>query len=402
MNLLDKQYDRRSEEKAEENLDKAENQIAALSKYTEFFMQKKHEKAKEHLEEVEKLEEDITKVWELFNKNAHKRSAAPPASPAAARRPPPAGDGQIKLVTELKPETLAHDASAGKLRIWLKKFEAYYIALGMQNTRIAVQHAYLLNCLDSELSLQLDGCVTAQTPVLGPNSCLSKLTEIFKKKYPLLLRRKNFFQMSQQQGQDERAFLEQIKSAAAEADIEGMNLEDALCLTLLSGLRDARLREKLSELEQPTLPAFGVLIDAYLHSKATSGSTAAANRSKGRNQQQNKNKGGGAQKVSKGEKKRRNSMKGKCFRCGSGEHMANNCRVAKNVKCRSCGTQGHIQSACGPGKARATEEAPAGSDTLAIEYQQQVHQYQQQENAQANVAHARQGHNSLPTPPLLL
>ena len=83
--------------------------------------------------------------------------------------------------------------------------------------------------------------------------------------------------------------------------------------------------------------------------------------------------------------------------------MANNCRVAKDVKCRSCGAQGHIQSACGPGKARATEEAPApGGDALAIEYQQQVHQYQQQDNAQANVAHARQGHNSWPTPPLLL
>ena len=80
--------------------------------------------------------------------------------------------------------------------------------------------------------------------------------------------------MPQQQGQDECTFLEQIKSAAAEADIEGMNLEDALCLTLLSGLLDARPREKLSELEQPTLPAFGVLIDAYLHSKATSGSSA--------------------------------------------------------------------------------------------------------------------------------
>ena len=38
-------------------------------------------------------------------------------------------------------------------------------------------------------------------------------------------------------------------------------------------------------------------------------------------------------------------MKGKCFRCGSWEHMANNCRVAKDVKCRSCGAQGHIQSA---------------------------------------------------------
>ena len=61
-----------------------------------------------------------------------------------------------------------------------------------------------------------------------------------------------------------------------------MNLEDMLCLTLLSGIRDARVREKLSELEQPTLLAFGVLVDAYLHSKATSSPSAAANRSKGR------------------------------------------------------------------------------------------------------------------------
>ena len=176
MNLLDKQYDRRSEEKAEENLNKAENQIAALSQYTEFLTQKKHEIAKEHLEEVEKLEEDIIKVWELLDKNAHKRNAAPPASPAAARRPPPVGDGQIKLVTELKPETLAQDASTGELRIWLKEFEAYYIASGMQNTRTAVQHAYLLNCLNSELSLQLDRCITTQTAVLGPNSCASRPT----------------------------------------------------------------------------------------------------------------------------------------------------------------------------------------------------------------------------------
>ena len=83
--------------------------------------------------------------------------------------------------------------------------------------------------------------------------------------------------------------------------------------------------------------------------------------------------------------------------------MANSCRIAKDVKCRSCGAQGHIQWACGPGKARATEEA-LGKDALAIKYQSQ--QYQQQgasgqDYAQANVAMA-QGHNSWPTPPLLL
>ena len=41
MNLLDKQCDRRSEEKTEELLTKAENEIAALSQYSEFVTQQK-------------------------------------------------------------------------------------------------------------------------------------------------------------------------------------------------------------------------------------------------------------------------------------------------------------------------------------------------------------------------
>ena len=94
MNLLDKLFDRRSEEKTEELPTKAENQVAALSQYSKILMQKKYEKAKEHLEEVDKLEAGM---WDLFNKNAHKRSAAPPASPAAARRPPPVSDRELPI-----------------------------------------------------------------------------------------------------------------------------------------------------------------------------------------------------------------------------------------------------------------------------------------------------------------
>ena len=56
--------------------------------------------------------------------------------------------------------------------------------------------------------------------------------------------------------------LECIKAAAGEADIQGMTLEDALCLVCLTCFKDNRLWEKLSELETPTLPAFAVLIDA--------------------------------------------------------------------------------------------------------------------------------------------
>ena len=96
-------------------------------------------------------------------------------------------------------------------------------------------------------------------------------------------------------------------------------------------------------------------------------------------------------------------MKGKCFRCGSSEHMANACKVAKDVKCCSCNAPGHIQSACLPGKARSAEETipPMGSDTLALEYQQpQTVEYSS--GAQVNVIQQQQGNNSWPTPPMLL
>ena len=153
----------------------------------------------------------------------------------------------MELVSELKPDTLSHDSSAGELRIWCRKYKAYYYVSNMQLARNQVQQAYLLNCLDSELYLRLTSSIAATTPVLGAaNFCLNMLANIFRQKYPLLLRRKTFFQLQQQSGQDERAFVEHLKAAAAEADKQGMNLEDALCLVTILGLKDSRLREKLS------------------------------------------------------------------------------------------------------------------------------------------------------------
>ena len=49
-------------------------------------------------------------------------------------------------------------------------------------------------------------------------------------------------------------------------------------MMLVAGIRDTRLKEKLSELEEPTIPAFTTLIDAHLHAKATAGGTASINK----------------------------------------------------------------------------------------------------------------------------
>ena len=417
MSLLDKQYDSRADSKVETYLSKAENEIAAISQITEFLKQKGYERYKDHLEEVERLQREMEAAWEAYNSATFSRASASASSTPGRSRPPPPpdsqGQNQIKLIAELKPDTLSHDSSAAELRIWMKKFEAYYVESNMSASRIKIQHAYLMCCIDKQLSLQLDGMMEAQTPILGQNSCMSRLTDIFKKKYPLLLRRRQFFQLQQQPGQDEREFLELLKAAASEADIEGMSVQDAVCLVCVSGLKDNRLREKLSELEQPSLPSFEALVDAYMHSRATSG-TATANRSAGQQQQkknQNQNKNSAQQnRMSEQEKKRRSIMKGKCFRCGSSEHMANSCSVAKDIKCRKCGTVGHIASACASGQARSSEEAQSApvSGNLAIEYQGEprgVPYAQDGAYAQANVAVARYvgaNNNSHPTPPALL
>ena len=352
--LLDRAYDRRTDKIVSENIRKAENEVAAMGMTPEFLVQKKYEKAKEHFKDVEALELEVAAAWDRYTTNIHNRAAVAnaTASPAARRPPPPADLNTVKLRTELKPDTLSHDASAGELRIWCRKYEAYYHASNMQLASNAAQHAYLLNCLDSELYLLLTSAIAATTPVLGAGaSCLTMLANLFRQKYPLLLRKKTFFSMEQQSGQEKRAFMESIKAAAGEADIQGMNLEDALCLVCLTGLKDNRLREKLSEFETTTLPAFAVLIDAYMHSKATADSSAAVAAVVGRQQnkggnRKNNNNNGNRPGLSDNEKKRRSVMKGKCSRCGSPDHMANSCSVTKDIKCKKCNGVGHTQAAC--------------------------------------------------------
>ena len=119
----------------------------------------------------------------------------------------------------------------------------------VQVARIQVQQAYLRNCLDYALALQLNSTIQQTTPVMGGGgvTCISNLSAIFKRKYPTLLRRKQFFSMLQQPSQDQRAFLESLKAGVSEADVGGMTLQDALCMMLVSGIRDTRLKEKLSE-----------------------------------------------------------------------------------------------------------------------------------------------------------
>ena len=82
--LLDKAYDRRTDEIVSENFAKqAENEVAAMGMIAEFLVQKKYEKAKDHLDKVEQLEVEVAAAWDQYTTNIHARAAAAntPASP---------------------------------------------------------------------------------------------------------------------------------------------------------------------------------------------------------------------------------------------------------------------------------------------------------------------------------
>jgi len=174
-----------------------------------------------------------------------------------------------KIASDLKPEALQVDASAADLRQWKRQFQAFYSASNLASLKMADQIAYLETCLSKDLAKYIARETTATTPIIGDNSCFSLLDAYFNRKYPILLRRKNFFAMHQQAGQDERAFIEELQAVAEEADIASMSLEDSLCLMMLAGLTDKKLVEKLSEQEDPRFTAFKRIVDAHLHAKAT-------------------------------------------------------------------------------------------------------------------------------------
>ena len=106
--------------------------------------------------------------------------------------------------------------------------------------------------------------------------------------------------------------------------------------------------------------------------------------------------------MSNTEKKPRQIMKGKCFRCGSSDHFANNSSLAKDIICKKCSVQGHIAAACvsggsssAPAKANATGEGEAKDSLLPLEYRPAENE---KKYAKARALGGGGGYNNPPQP----
>ena len=374
MKLVEKQYARETERSLESFLQKAEEQVAFMSQYTDWLEQAKYAKVADHKAEVADFDLRVQQLYIAFlewrNKRAAEAAGQAPQQQAGAQGN--ATTPSVKPVSDLKPQQLQAEASTSDLRQWKRQFEAYYSASNMSSARIMDQQAYLEACLDKELAKSLARQSTGTTPIFGENaSCMTILDGIFNRRYPLLLRRRQYFNMSQQQGQDERSFLENVLAMAEVADIVRMDYESAVCVVILGGARDSKLKEKLSEVENPTVREFTRIIDSHMHARAST-STGHANATKQNQQKQggkpnSQSNRGNRPPVSEKEKTRRAALYGKCFRCAAADHTVRDCKKPRQVECLRCKEKGHTAAACGQ-----------TVTSRAVDSQQQQQQQQQQ------------------------
>ena len=109
-----------------------------------------------------------------------------------------------------------------------------------------------------------------------------------------------------------------------------MTVEGAYCLMYQLGVRDDILRRELCKVKEPTLAVFDTILEAHPLMEASEkqrNKSAHANRLSIPQKKPSSQK----QRMSDEEKRRRAKFKGKCFRCGAGDHIVTQCKLSPNV-----------------------------------------------------------------------
>ena len=235
LRLLKEQYSATSEERLNDRIEKLEKHTHRLSDIAEYLLALKYNKAREHQEEVEDFKEILDKCTEEVFVVLHERQVANPAAPAQAVVQAPRTTGKASAA-ELKPEKLTHDSSASTFRSWKKGFQAYFDSAQMASLPCTQQQAYLCNCIDTVLRARIDREATSTTPVYSPikglYTCIAILDGVFLESYPIHVRRKQFFDARQKEGQSTLEFREELLSLLEEADGTNIGCDDLVCMML--------------------------------------------------------------------------------------------------------------------------------------------------------------------------
>ena len=286
----------------------------------------------------------------LHNRHAAAQLNAPQIQAQAAAGPAPKAP-----TIELKPEKLNHDSTMANYCSWGKQLRAYFDAGRFDDLPCTQQQAFLNNCLDDVLRARVNREASATTPIYsnvpGFLTCSSILDSVFLESNPIHLRRKQFFDVRQKEGQTIIEFREELLSLIEEADGDNIGGNDLICIMLQNGASDPSLRRELGSIKNPTLLSFNDKIEGYEQARKTESSTAFGLAIKGSPQKRNqssqptRNAQKSAPNRGGNERSRRSALRGRCFRCAREDHMLPQCSYPATVKCNTCNNSGHISSA---------------------------------------------------------
>ena len=305
----------------------------------------------------------------------------PPPPPGAAAAAAAPRQERPRIVEALRPDKLGKEATPVELRQWIARIKAFFSASGLDKCDINEQKAHFRACLESKLEAKLTLKIDNALEVLQEvdTSCLNVLRKEFKLKYPLFSRRMDYFYTKKKPGETPTEWSARLRAMADEADVEHLTVDQIHLFRLVAGVDDARLREKLMDLADPTEQQVEQLIASFEANQHASNSltggaaAAAASAYKKKSGQQG------------GEKKRltREEMKGRCFGCGQPDYKPGHECPAKELICRNCSKKGHKSWVCqSPSKKKATAAVAAEQEGENQQQQQSYAQVVQQPQPQ--------------------
>ena len=92
-------------------------------------------------------------------------------------------------------------------------------------------------------------------------TCIHVLDNYFLEVNPVHLRRKQFFEARQKEGQSIIEFLDELLSLIDEAEGANIGVNDLVCMMLQIGVSDTALQRELGAIKNPTLPAYNMKIE---------------------------------------------------------------------------------------------------------------------------------------------
>ena len=142
-------------------------------------------------------------------------------------------------------------------------FETYFQVNQMDKREVPEQRANLNKCLDDHLKKLLNKNVRGDIGVYGAGGCMAFLDLEFKRLYPLFARRKEFFSMRPDKGEDFRDFRLRLKEVGDMCELHKLTEEECYVYKYHTCINDNALKQHLLTIMGKPLKDIDTLIDAY-------------------------------------------------------------------------------------------------------------------------------------------